>query len=267
MKDITLNNLDSSQRRILQFGIVIILAIFLAGYFFFTNKPKVEEPTKDTTVYIENSILHVFGKSTSIAKYPNRVSVHYPYLLVIKPGEQLTQIYNLEKKEKVKDIKESLLDYFNDSTLKNSGKSTFYNDQDLGVLCEKGLIKNDLEVLCLTKIETNSVENKLVTINLETKKQKEIYSSKNIITDFSLINDTVYMGEIDLFTKKNYLIFDDQKIETPTVVSLIYQMDGKPYFATVKSALSEKEIYYGVENDKIKEVADGKVDLNTILSD
>jgi len=55
------------------------------------------------------------------------------------------------------------------------------------------------------------------------------------------------------------LIFAEQRIETPTVVSLIYQMSNKPYYATLKSALSEKEIYYEVENDKIKKVSINRV--------
>jgi len=252
MKKIELNPLNSNQRRLLQFGIIISLGIFLLAYFLIAKKPTVELETKNNTVYIENSILHVFDDIYSIDEYPDRIALHYPYLLVIKPGEQVTHIYNLVEKKKEKDIKEALLDYLDGNILKNTGKSTFLNDKDLEVLCEKGFIKSDTEVLCLTKVNTNTVENKLISIDTTTNKQKEIYVSQDIITDFNVINDVVYIGEIDLYNKTNYLIIDGEKTEAPSVVSMIYEMSGEPYFATLKGALSEQEVYYEASTNQLK---------------
>lgn len=252
MKNIELNPLNSTQRRLLQFGIVIALGIFLLVFFLLAKKPPIEPETKNNTVYIENSILHVFDDTISIADYPNRIAMHYPYLLVIKPGEQITHIYNLENKNKEKDVKEALLDYFDGNVLKNSGKSTFLNEFDLDVLCEKGFIKSDQKVLCLTKVNKNTVENKLISINTATKKQKEIYVSKDIVTDFNVINNVVYIGEINLYNKKNYIIIDGEKIEVPSVINLIYEMDKNPYYATFKGEFSKEDVYYEVSTNQLK---------------
>ncbi len=171
MKKIELNPLTSNQRRLLQLGVVLVLGIFLVGYFLTRKSPTPEPTTKNDTVYIENSILHVFDDTISIAEYPSRVSVHYPYLLVILPKKQVTHIYNLESKSKEKTINETLLDYSNGKILKNSGKTTFLDELDLQVLCEKGFIKSETEVLCLTKVNANTVENKLISIAIPDAKQ------------------------------------------------------------------------------------------------
>ncbi len=256
MKKIELNPLNQNQRRMLQLGVVVLLGIFLAGYFLLRKSPTPEEQLKNNTVYIEDSVLHVFDDTISIAEYPSRVTVHYPYLLVILPKKQTTKVYNLETKSKEKTFGEALLDYSNDKVLKNIGKTTFFDEQDLEVLCDKGFIKSDIEILCLTKVTANTVENKLISISVPDKKQKEIYVSKDIITDFSVVNDKIYIGEINLHNKQNYLIVDGEKTEVSSVVSLIYEMGGEPYFATLKGALSEKEIFYKIENNKA-------VDLNS----
>ncbi|QQS43857.1 hypothetical protein IPM65_07020 [Candidatus Roizmanbacteria bacterium] len=260
MKDIQLNPLNSNQRRLLQFGVVIALGIFLAGWYYFMKQPSLETEIQNNSIYIQNSTLYAFDDTYNIAQYPNRVSVHYPYLFVIKPTEQITHVYNLTDKTK-EDIQEVLLDYADGFKLRNDGKSTFLNDKDLGVLCEKGFIKNELEVLCLTKVNPNTVENKLVSIDTATNKQTEIYVSQNLVTDFSVIKDRVYMGEIDLYNKKNYLIIGEEKMEVPSVVSLIYEMKGNPYFATFKGELSEEAVYYEIMGDKIKQVEKKKIYL------
>ena len=136
MKDIQLNPLNSNQRKLLQIGVVLLLVVFLAAWFFFMKKPAEEAKLTNNTVYIEDSILYVFDDSYSLAQYPNRVSMHYPYLLVILPGEQLTHIYNLPEKRKVEELNYSLLDYVDGTILRNDGKTTYLNDEDLGVLCE-----------------------------------------------------------------------------------------------------------------------------------
>ncbi len=256
MKKIELNQLTTNQRRLLQLGVGLLLVVFLAGYFLLRKSPIPELEKKNETVYIEDSTLYVFDDTISIAEYPSRVSVHYPYLLVILPKKQVTHIYNLESKSKEKTFSEALLDYSNGKVLKNIGKTTFLDELDLEVLCEKGFIKSDTEVFCLTKVNANSVENKLISITVPDRKQKEIYVSKDIITDFSIVNDKIHIGEINLHNKQNYLIVDKEKTEVPSVVSLIYEMGGEPYLATLKGALSEKEIFYKIENNKA-------VDLNS----
>jgi len=265
MKKIELNPLDSNQRRSLQLGVVLVLGIFLVGYFLLRKSPTPEPTTKNYTMYIENSILHAFDDTISIAEYPSRVSVHYPYVLVILPKKQSTQIYNLKNASKEKSFNEALLDYSNGKTLKNIGKTTFLDGLDLQVLCEKGFIKSDIEVLCLTKVNANTVENKLISITIPDAKQKEICVSKDIITDFSVVNDKIYIGEINLHNKQNYLIVDGTKVEVPSVVSFIYELGGEPYYATLKGALSQEESWYKIENNTANKLDGEKIFLRYAL--
>lgn len=250
MKDIQLNPLSQSQRRLLQIGVILLLTVFLAGWFYFVSNKPVKVDLKNTTVYIQDSFLYAFDDTYDISQYPNRVAVHYPYLLVVQPSIQKTFVYNLPTREKT-EIDEAILDYSNAGILKNDGKTTLLNDTDLGLLCEKGFIKNAGEVLCLTKINSNTVENKLVSIDVPTMKQSEVYVSDDLVTDFSFINDTIYLGEIDLYNKKNYLMIGDERIEVPSVVNLIYEMDGRPHFATFKGELSAEESGYEISDNSV----------------
>lgn len=254
--------LNSNQRRILQIGIGLILAVFLIGYFFITQKKEEKPALKNSTVYIQDSKLHAFDDTYSLEQYPDRVAMHYPYLLMIKPTQQITYIYNLEQKKKEKEVKEILLDYVTDKQLFTKGKTTFLNDEDLGVLCEKGFIKSSNEVLCLSKVNLNSVENKLISIDVVTKKKKDIYVSKNLISDLSVINGKTYLGEIDTYNHKNYILVDGEKIGIPNIVSLIYEMNGKPYFSAFKSELNQNtESYYLIEDKQVTKQESVKIYL------
>lgn len=248
------NNLSTQQRRYLQFGVVFALAVFLVICFVFFNKTKSpDEPSvKNTSIYIQDSVLYAFDDTVSLAQYPNRVAMHYPYLLAIQPGEQKTSIYNLEERKKEAELDQALLDYSLDGSLRNDGKTTFFNETDLKVLCDKGYIKNPQEVLCLTKVNPNNVENKLIIIDTTTLKKKDVYVSKNIITDLSFIDGKIYMAELDLYTKKSSIYIDKQKIESPVVVTFFYQQDDKPYFASLKSELNGNvEESYLIEDEKL----------------
>ena len=254
MKNIELNQLTTNQRRVLQVGVAIVLVVFLAGFFLLRKSPTPVPEQKNETVYIQDSTLYVFDDTISIAEYPSRVAVHYPYLLVILPKKQVTHVYNLEEKKKEKDFSETILDYADGKVLRNGGKTTLLDTLDLGVLCDKGFIQSSSQVLCLTRVTTNNVENKVISISIPDKKQKEVYVSGDIITDFSVIKGRVYIGEIKLHNKQNYLLVDGEKTEVPSVVSLIYEMGGEPYFATLKGALSEQEVYYQIKSGRMSEV-------------
>jgi transcriptional regulator with XRE-family HTH domain len=52
-------------------------------------------------------------------------------------------------------------------------------------------------------------------------------------------------------TNKSSVVINKDSFEVPDVVSLIYQMNGKAYFASYKSAFNgQKEGYYLIENGK-----------------
>lgn len=246
------NKLTKKQRRFLQIGVIVLLVIFITGFFLFTRKKDEPQPKlKNTTVYLQDSKLQVFDDSYPIV-YPDRISLHFPYLLVIKPAQQTTFIYNLDQKAKEKEIKEVLLDYSNIGQLYTKGKTTFLNSQNLGVLCDKGFIKSADEVLCLVKYDINAVQNMLITINLKTLKNRDLYVSKGILSDVKVINNKIYLGEIDTYTHKNHILVDKQPIGVPNIISTIYEMNGKPYFASFKSELNQNtESYYLIDGDKV----------------
>lgn len=254
MKEIELNPLDKNQRKLLQFGVVLMLLVFLIGYFFFVSR-------KNQTVYLENQNLHIFDESMTFA-YPDRLSMHYPYFLVVKPEKQMTLIYNLDKKQKEKEVHDVVLDYQNSKLLTVRGTSTFIEDKDLGVLCEKGVIKSELEVLCVVKIDPNSMQNKLIAIDIKSNTKKDLYISKNLITELSLIDDKYYLGEIGIDDQRNFLVIDDKQVPVPNLVSMVYKMQGKPYFASFRSVLNQqKESYYEINGSSVIEQIDSKVIL------
>ncbi len=247
--------LTTNQRRLLQMGVVVLLVIFMIGFFFFQfNKNKKEETTKlkNTTVYIQDDKLQIFDDVYTFIPYPDKLNLHYPYLILVKTGIQTTYIYNLEQKKKEKEVKEILLDYTNGNQLYTKGKTTLYNNQDLGVLCEKGFIKSPDEILCVTKYSQNSFNYKLVSISPQTKVQKDVYTSEGILTDVKVINNQTYLGEIMTLTKNNRIVIDNKPIESPNIISLIYMMSGRPYFASFKSVLNHNtESYYLIDMGKV----------------
>lgn len=247
-----MKELTKKQRRILQISVGVIALIFISGFLFFTRK---EEPTlslKNNTVYIQNSNLQVFDDKYDISQYPDRISLHYPYLLVIKPTAQTTYVYNLEQKKKEKEINEVLLDYSNGNQLYTKGKSTLFNGRDLGVLCDKGFIKSTEEILCLKKYDVNATDHELISINSETLKSRNLYTARDILSDIKVINNKIYLGEIDTYNNKNHILVDKEPIAVPNIISVIYEMNGQPYFAAFKSALNgNTESYYSIEGDTV----------------
>lgn len=258
MKDVELNPLNSNLRHLLQWGIILILALFLIIYFVFLNKG--QNKIKNNTVYLQNGNLQVFDERIAFNQFPDKLAFHYPYLIIVKPTQKISTIYNLEEKRQEKDVKEIVLDYYKGDFLINRGATTFYNKQDLGVLCEKAFIKSQSEVLCVTKQYVREINSKLVSINTETKEQKTIYSSSNLITDVSVMGNDISFGEAEIQTHKNYIYINGEKVETPDIVSLIYQMNGELYFASFKSVLNnQKESYYLINKNRVFKKEGGRI--------
>ena len=258
MTDIKLNPLNTNQRRLLQFGAALLLVVFLTVFFVVSRKSQ-SITVKNNTVYLQDAKLYLFDEVIPMNQYPD-LALHYPYLVVVKPEQQESLVYNLDTKVKESEIKQVVLDYFGGNSLYNVGNSTFFNKQDLKVLCEKGFIKSSSEILCITKINKNNVENKLVSIDVNTKISKDVYTSKELLTDVSVINNNTYLGEIDLSTNKSSIVINKDSYEVPDVVSLIYEMNGKAYFASYKSAFNgQKESYYLMENNQAVKQENDKI--------
>lgn len=247
MTDIKLNSLDSKQRKLLQIGVVLMLCLFLATYFFLNRQTPNESVSEGA--YLEGSELHIFEDKYEFNGYPDKILSHYPYFIYIQGDKPITHIYNLETKEKLSEKQDVLLDYYDGNFLYNR-KTTFYNDKDLGEFCDFGFIKSETEILCITKKSQNYADNMLISINPETPNLwKQVYQSENVLTSVSIINDTLYIGEINMDTKQNYLTVGENTIEVSTPVSLIYKMGGEPYFASFRSALNESLKSFQIEED------------------
>lgn len=261
MTNIRLNPLKPNQRKLLQFGAALILIAFLTIFFVVTRKSQ-NVTLKNNTVYLQDDKLYLFDEVIPLNQYPDRIVFHYPYLVVVKPEQQKSLVYNLNTKLKEIEVSQVVLDYFDGKSLSNSGSATYFDGQDLGILCEKGFVKNLNEILCITKIDKNNVENKLISIDIKTKKSKDVYTSKELLTDVSVINNDTYLGKIDLYTNKSSIAVNKDSFEVPDVVSIIYGMNGGAYFASYKSAFNgQKESYYIVDNGKTVKQEDGKIIL------
>ncbi len=257
-----MKELTKKQRRILQIAVAIIALVFMAGFLYFTQKNEPTSTLKNETVYVQNSKLQVFDDNYDVSQYPDRISLHYPYLLVIKPNLQTTYIYNLEQKKKEKEVSEVLLDYSKGNQLYNKGKTSYFNDRNLGTLCDKGFIKSPEEILCLVKFNVNSMNNILITINPTTQKSRDLYISQNLLTDLKVINNKIYLGEIDTYNHKNRILVDKEPIGVPNIISAIYEINGQPYFAAFKSELNQNtESYYLIDGGKVTKQEGDKIYL------
>lgn len=257
-----MKELTKKHRRTLQITVAVIALIFVVGFLFLSRKEEPITSLKNNTVYVQNSNLQVFDDSYDISQYPDRISLHYPYLLVIKPTIQTTYVYNLKQKAKEKEVKEVLLDYSNGDQLYSKGKTTFLNDRDLGALCDKGFIKSSEEVLCLKKYDVDATDHELILINSQTLKSRNIYTARDILSDVKVINNKIYLGEIDTYNNKNHILVDNEPIAVPNIISVIYEMNGQPHFAAFKSELNgNTEGYYLVDGDKVTKQEEDRIYL------
>lgn len=260
MKDTKLNPFDSNQRRLLQSGVILILILFLAVYFFIQKKDT--GLIGNNTIYLENSRLQVFNDAYTFNGYPDRILIHYPYFLLVQGNKPLTTVYNLETKKKEKEIKEILLDYYDGNIVYNK-KESFFNDKSLGEYCDAAFIKSTNEILCTAKWSKDFVDNLLLSINPDKPNPaRNVYQSDNILTTVSIINNDLYVGEINFRTKQSYISVNEKAMPVENTVNLIYQMDEKPYFASFKSALNNNtDNYYEIEKNKITKQTDNIIYL------
>ena len=112
----------------------------------------------------------------------------------------------------------------------------------MGEFCDSAFIKSSSEILCITKQSQNYADNRLISINPETPNLwKRLYQSDNILTTVSVINENLYIGEINLETKQNYLTVNEKTMPVESTVNIIYRMDDKPYFASFSGELNNQQ--------------------------
>ena len=257
MKDIKLNSFDKHQRRLLQYGVILILVLFLGVYFFLQQKDKL---LGNNGIYLEDSTLQIFDDMYTFNGYPDRILVHYPYFILVQGNKPLTIIYNLETKQKEKEINDILLDYYDGNIVYNR-KETYFNDKNLGEFCDAAFIKTSTEILCISKQSQNYVANMLLSINPETPNLwKRIYHSDNILTTVSVINNNLYIGEINFEIRQNYLTVNERTMPVENIVSVIYEIKGQPLFASFKSELNNNTLSsYLIENDHAEKQEGSKI--------
>ncbi|PIS15714.1 hypothetical protein COT62_02250 [Candidatus Roizmanbacteria bacterium CG09_land_8_20_14_0_10_41_9] len=247
-KLITLNPFNQNQRRLFQFGIVFLLLIFFAILFLLWSR---NSSNIVSGVILHDSELQVFDQVYDRFDYPDRISIHYPYLLIIQPEKTLTTVYDLDKRKGKEKFKQVLLDYDGKNMVYN-GKDTFFNNIDLGVLCSSAFIKSDEEILCVTNINTYIAQYGIMSIDPQSKLQRIIYQTNNLITSVTMIKGKQYIGEIDTKTNENFLTVDGNKINVPSPINLIYPMNNQIYVASFKSVFtSNKNYYYLIQDGQV----------------
>jgi len=254
---------SSSKRRLLLIGVAIIVIVFTFLYFYLL-KNNTYIQVKNRSIYIQNSTVTVFDDTYSIEKYPDKVLFHFPYVIV-NTGLMHSIAYNINSSEKTI-LNEIVLDYDGTNILHNKGDETLLNGKSLQVLCDIGFIINNSDVLCVTKLNSNYASNHVIKISANSLKQEEVYKSDNLITAVSIINDNLYIGSINQFNNKSTLTVNDVDYDFPDVINFIYQIDGKPFVASLKSPFNNQaESAYSIDNpSNIVKFPDSEIPLNNI---
>nr|MBA3723514.1 hypothetical protein [Candidatus Levybacteria bacterium] len=203
-----MNDLTEETRNKLKIGVILFVIAFFVIYgvfmYFKYATPKTEEQeAKNNTVVFAQPKLTFFSTEQTLNLYPDRITLHEPYLIVVRPEGWKSEIYNMQTKKKEKVVNEIILDYFDGNSVYNKqGLETYYNNKNLRVLCDRAFIKSSKEVVCVTRIDKNKPENKVITINTKDLSQTELHRSQNVITAIYYAKNTLYIGEYDFTTQK-----------------------------------------------------------------
>jgi hypothetical protein len=200
------------------------------------NVPKKTERAvseKSGSVIYFKDQLSIFSQVMKINSYPDSIYIHDNIMLVVKPYDAKTHIFDTSTKQKVRTMDGIVLDYVADNVLFQKGASTLFNATDLGVSCEKGFIVSANEVLCIVKVDPNGIANKLISINPISRKTKIVYSSPRVLSAAAVIKGNTYIGEFDFSTGKGYLTINGVTIDAPDTVNIIYQMGESVYVGSI----------------------------------
>lgn len=229
---------------------LLVYGIYLYfKYFNHENNPK--EVKEYNSIIFKQPNLQIFSYKETLKMYPDRVLMHYPYFLVVKPDEFKTTIYNIDTKKKEKIVPEIVLDYFNGNTVYNKqGINTYYNDKKLGLLCDQAFIKSETDILCITRPDKNQIYNKLISINPKNLDQKVIYKSQNVLTAMYFEKENLYIGEYNFETNKSFLTVNNKSIPASDLINVIYPMNYSIYLASFKSQRNNLRGSYSILDSK-----------------
>jgi hypothetical protein len=237
-------------------------------YFKYTAPKLKEKSTINDSVIFSQQILTFFTLKEQLSIYPDRIAIHYPYLIVVHPDKGNSEVYNMQSKKKEKDINEVILDYFKGNAVYNKqGLVSYFNDKSLQILCDQAFIKSDREVYCVTRPDTNKQNNELLLINTQSMAHEHIYKSPEVITAIYFDKETLYIGKYDFTAQKASIMVNNMNSSIDDLINVIYPMNNKFYAASFKSLRNNKvESYYEIhsvnKNISARLVARGKIVFN-----
>ncbi len=256
------NTLNPRQRQRLKIAVIIISLLFLLGYFFFlfSRHDTNEQQQNPDQVVFQQPLLQVFQYKETLNTYPDAIRIHYPYLLVVRPNEGTTQIYNLQQKTKDKKTNAVLLDYYEEIEIYNKAGKTYVDNTNLNVLCTLAFMKTKQDVLCVTKLDSNKPDVSLIEIDTNTLTQKILHTSHMLITAIYYANSTIYLGEYDPVIQKSFISTNNDTIPVPDWINIIYPMNSQIYLASFKSVRNNnKESYSLFQNNNINLITQGEI--------
>lgn len=250
-----MNELTAETRNKLKIGVLLIAIAFLViygivMYFKYIPTKAQDEPAENNTVVFSQPTLSFFSLQEQLALFPDRITIHDPYLVVVRPNESKSEIYNMQTKKKEKEVNEVILDYSAGDTVYNKqGFETYFNKKNLNILCDQAFIKSPTEILCVTRPDANKQENKLISVNTKDLIQKELYASQKVITAIYYDKDTLYIAEYDFAAQKASLRVNNMNTSVNDLINVLYPMNNKFYAAAFKSMRNNKiESYYKINN-------------------
>lgn len=251
-----MNELTTETRNKLKISVILIVIAFLiiygiVMYFKYAgSSSKTKAETITPQVVFQQPNLQFFQFRQTLNEYPDRITIHYPYLVVVRPDDWKSEIYNMQTKKKEKEVSEVILDYFAGNAIYNKqGFETYYNKRNLNILCDQAFIKSPDEVFCVTRPDKNQQQNELVVINTQTLNQKPVHKSSNVITAIYYDKDTLYVGEYDFAAQKASIMVNNMSSSIDDLINVIYPMNNKLYVAAFKSLRNNKiESYYEVSD-------------------
>jgi hypothetical protein len=248
-----MSDLTEETRNKLKMGVILFLIAFIViyGLFMFvkysTPKTEGQESRKNTVVFAQPK-LTFFSTEQTLNLYPDRITIHEPYLIVVRPESWKSEIYNMQTKKKEKVVNEIILDYFNgDSVYNKQGFETYYNNKSLKILCDQAFIKSSTEILCVSRMDESKQNNKLISVNPKDLSQKELYRSQKVITAIYSDKETLYIAEYDFTAQKASIIVNNMSSSVADLINVIYFMNNKLYAGSFKSQRNNNvESYYEV---------------------
>ncbi|HUQ85054.1 MAG TPA: hypothetical protein VM077_01915 [Candidatus Limnocylindrales bacterium] len=248
-----MNNLSTETRNHLKVAVLLFVILFfviygVVMYFKYTSDNTQSKSAKNNTVIFNQPKLTFFSLEESLSLYPDRITIHHPYLIVVRPDAWKSEIYNINTKKHEKVVNEVFLDYFNNNSVYNKqGSETYFNKKSLKILCDRAFIKSSTEVLCVYRPDKNKQDNRLISINTQNLTQRDLYSPQNVITAIYYEKDTLYVSEYDFAMQKASIMVNNMSTSIEDLVNVIYPLNNKFYAASFKSLRNKKtESYYEI---------------------